>query len=224
MRGKILFFFTVCVFAAVLAFGIITKQTYTDLVKQENYLEKLQVAEFPESLSEKACAAMRQGLPDAAVILRVEVTGGIEHLFYVDRQKAVIKEIYAGSGLEQGEEVYVFSRHWSLFLGNGEDAIERGFVNIMETGTEYLVFAEDVVSNEETDILSVRLCDDFLIAPVFCYREHQNVVVPVSGELTYVPYKDVADNEFFGTSEETLRMLGEVKSLMLSLYPDRETY
>ena len=89
----------------------------------------------------------------------------------------------------------------------------------MEVGTEYLVFAEAVNEDIETGVLSVKLYDDFYITPVFCYEEHQNVIIPISGDTTYVSYKDVMDNEFFVTSEETLQIIETLKSQMLSLYP-----
>lgn len=219
MRQKLLLFFTVCVFLSVMAFGIVKKQTYTDLVKQENYLAQIQAAELAESIAENECAVMSQSLPNSAIILRVEVTGEIEHLFQVDRQKVVIKEVYAGNELEKGEEIYIFSKHWQLVLDGNPNSIERGFVNIMEVGTEYLVFAEAVSEDIETGALVVKLYDDFYITPVFCYEEHQNVIMPISGDTTYVSYKDVMDNEFFVTSEEALQIVETLKSQMLSLYP-----
>lgn len=219
MRQKLLLLSTVCVFLAAMAFGIVKKQAYTDLVKQEDYLEQLQVAELPETLAEFACANMRQSLPESAIILRVEVTGEIEHLFQADRQKAVIRQVYAGNGLETGEEIYIFSRHWQLVLDGNPDSVERGFVNIMETGTEYLVFAEAVMEDWETDIPLIKLCDNFIIAPAFCYEERRNVIMPILGDLTYVSYKDVKDNEFFVASEEALQKVEELKKQMLALYP-----
>lgn len=219
MRQKLLLCFTVCVFLAAMAFGIVKKQTYTDLVNQENYLAQIYVAELPESVAENACTAMSQDLPDSAIIVRVEAAGEIEHSFGSDRQKAVIQEVYAGSELEQGEEIYIISRHWQLVLYGNPDSIERGFVNIMEVGTEYLVFAEAVSEDMETGALTVKLRDDFLIAPVFCYEERKSVIMPTSGDSTAVPYKDVMDNEFFAATEETLQMMEALKSRMISLYP-----
>ena len=54
---------------------------------------------------------------------------------------------------------------------------------------------------------------------VFCYEERQSVIMPTSGDSTYVLYKDVMDNEFFSSLEETLQMMEALKSQMLSLYP-----
>lgn len=222
MRKKLLLFFTVCIYTAAMVFGIVKKQTYTDFAKQENYLSQVQVAELSEDSTEIQCDMMSQSLPNSAIILRVEVAGEIEHLFQVDRQKVVIQEVYAGNGLKQGDEVYIFSQHWQLVLYDGSNSIQRGFVNIMEVGSEYLVFAEDIMEDWETGILAVKVYDDFWVAPVFCYEEHQNVIMPVSGDTTYVFYKDVMDNEFFVTSEKALQRMNTLKNQMLSLYPRDE--
>lgn len=162
--------------------------------------------------------SMRQSLPDAPIILRVEVTGEIEHYFGVSRQRAVICDVFAGDGLEKGEEVYIFSDHWQINIDEEVHSIERGFVNIMEVGAEYLVFSEKAVESWDTDILSVKLYDDFYVAPVFCYEGHVNVVMPTVGDTTYVSYKDVMDNEFFLASEERLYEMEELKEEMLRLY------
>lgn len=222
MRQKALCFFTICIYIAAMVFGIVKKQTYTNLTKQENYLSQMQVAELSEDSAESQCAILSQKLPDAAIILRVKVTGEIEHLFQVDRQKAVVQEVYAGNELKQGDEVYIFSRHWLLDLYEEPYLLARGFVNIMEVGSEYLVFAEEITEDWEAGIPAVKLYSDFLVAPVFCYEERQNMIIPISDGSTYVSYKDVKDNEFFVTSEKGLQAMNTLKSQMLSLYPRDE--
>ena len=223
MRQKVLWFCTVCIYISAMVFGIVKRQTYTDLARQENYLSQIEVAELSEDSTESQCAKMSQSLPNSANILRVEVTGDIEHLFQVDRQKAVIQEVYAGTGLQQGDEVYIFSRHWQFVLYDGSKSLQRGYVNIMEVGSEYLVFAEEVMEDWETGIPAVKLNDDFMVAPVFCYEEHQNVVIPIPEDVpTGVAYQDVMNNEFFVTSEKALQTINALKSQMLSLYPRDE--
>lgn len=219
MRQKALCFLTVCIYIAAMVFGIVKKQTYTDLTRQENYLSQMEVAELWEDAAESQCAKMCQRLPDAAIILRVKVTGEIEHLFNVDRQKAVIQEVYAGNELQQGDEAYIFSNHWQLILYEEPYSLERGYVNIMDVGSEYLVFAEEIIEDWEASIPAVKVYDDFLVAPVFCYEEHQNVIIPVSEDSRAVSYKDVMNNEFFVTSEKGLQAMNTLKSQMLSLYP-----
>lgn len=219
IRRYLLLILTICAFLAAMAFGIVKRQTYRDTLKQEDYLDQLLVGELWEDYLEVQCANMQQSLPDAPIILWVETLGKIEHLFNVDRQRVLIRKIYAGAGLETGEEVYLFSRHWQLSLDGYYDSLERGYVNILEVGTEYLVFAEEVLEDMEGDLRAVKLYDDFSITPVFCYEERQNVIMPITGDTSFVPYKEVRNNEFFVTSEKALKMLEELKRSMLSLYP-----
>jgi len=202
-----------------MVFGIVKRQTYTNITDSENYLWQLQVAELSEELTERACAVMERELPVAPLILRVEVTGEIENTGREIRQRAVVRQIYAGSGPAEGEEIYIFSDHWHLSFSGGISTVERGFVNIMEVGGEYLVFAEDVAEIWGIELPSVKVYDDFLIAPVFSYEEHPCVIMPVSGGSTYVDYRDVKDNEFFMVSEAGLQAMKELKDRLLQMYP-----
>lgn len=221
--GRLLLILTLCAFLAAMTFGIVKRQTYKDTLKQEDYLDQLLVGALWEEYLERQCANIQQSLPEAPIILRVEVVGEIEHLFGVDRQRVVIRQVYAGSGLEAGEEYYLFSGKWQLSLDGYYDSLERGFVNILEVGTEYLVFAEEVLEDPEGDLSAVKTYDGFSIDPVFCYEERQNVIAPtIDDDTTFVFYKDVRNNEFFVTSEKVLKMMEELKSKMLSLYPRGE--
>lgn len=219
MKRYLLAALAVCAFLGAMCFGIIKKQSYTNLVKQTGYLEHLMVAEIPENIALETCSTMQQDLPKAPIILRVKVTGKIEHLFQVDRQKAVVQEVCTDSELSAGDEIYLFSDHWQLILSESSNSISRGFVNIMEPDTEYLIFAEKIIYDQGADIPSVKVYDDFFIAPVFCYENHQNTVIPVTGMTTYVPYKDVKNNEFFAETEEAMLAIQNLKMHLLQLYP-----
>ena len=116
MRRYLISFLTIGAVLAVMIFGIVKRQTYTDVAKQEDYLDRIYVAELSERITE----------------------------------------------------------------------------------------ASD---------------DDFIIASVFCYEDRQNTVMPVTGDSTYVLYRDVRDNEFFGVTETAIQMMEELKKQMLQLYP-----
>lgn len=221
MKRHLLWVLPLCVFLAAMAFGMIKRQTYKDIFEQENYLDQLTVAELPEDFVERQCAILSERLPQVPVILRVEVEGEIEHLFHVDRQKIIIREVYAGEGLAAGEEYYLFARAWRLSLDGYYNAINTGYVNMLQAGTEYLVFVEDVLEDLKGDLPALKVYDDGRVStvPVFCYEDRQSVVIPLSEDPTYVPYKDVKDNEFFTTSEKGLEMLEALKGKILSLYP-----
>lgn len=61
-----------------------------------------------------------------------------------------------------------------------------------------------------------------IVAPVFCYEDSQNVILPVPSGNTYVPYKEVQGNEFFVTSQESLDMILALKDEFIQKYPMSE--
>lgn len=204
---------------AAVVFGRIKRQSYTDISKMDNYLDLLQVGEIPEQLAIKSCSELLHDLPYSPIILRVLVTGDIEHLFLISRQKVRIQEIYAGSHLEINQEIYLTSDHWALIIDGNHNSIERGFVNIMETGQEYLVFVSQQIEGLNETIQIYKLYDDSLIAPVFCYQNKSNIIISPEGDTTYVPYIKVSRNEFFTTSELALFAWEQFKAEILSAYP-----
>lgn len=219
MKKHLLWVLPLCLLCGAMIFGIVKRETYIDVLKQENYLDQLLVAEIHEQFAEAQCSNMLQNLPQVPIILRVEAVGEIEHLFHVSRQKIIIREVYAGEGLAAGEEYYLFARAWSVALNEQINSLERGFVNILKVGEEYLIFATEVLQDLNGDLSAIKLYDEYLISPVFCYEECENVISPLLGETLGVPYKDVKNNEFFAASEKGMKMLKEFKGKMLSLYP-----
>lgn len=218
MKRYLLLSATLIVVFAAAVFGAVKRRTYTNIAEEEDYLDQLLVAEFPEELTEYACEKLRTTLPEAPIIAKVTTTGELEHLFGADRQKVCIQELYAGNGLEAGQEVYVYMRGWCLIVREDLNAIERNFVNVMRVGTEYLIFG-DGLFEDLMGLPTISLCDNAFIAPVFCYEESPHVILPTSDEGTYVPYAEVKENEFFPESEEALELWKALKAEMMAAYP-----
>lgn len=218
MKGYFLFGFTVLMILAAAVFGVVKRGSYTDITKEENYLEKLHVAELSEQFAIKGCDKLQQELPDCPVILRVEAIGGIEHLFGADRQMVRILEIFKGDGLEKQQEIYLYSDHWRLVLFDDTKSIERGFVNIMNEGSEYLIFSTGKIDDLEDAVPIYKIYDENYITPVFCYEDRTNVIVPTGEESTYVSYAEVKNNEFFSVSEKGIRAWEQLKEQMLITY------
>lgn len=216
---RILLALTVIAIGGAAAFGIGRRGTYTDIAAEEGYQERLQVAELGEELTACACEEMRRSLPESPVIAKVEITGGYEPLFGAGRQKAKVLTVYAGEGLTEGQEVYVCSEFWTVSLYGEPDSLERNFVNIMRTGTEYLVFGEGLLEDLSDDLPAIALCQDGFIAPVFAYEDFPHVILPVGEEHTYVPYSGVKGNEFFPATQEALGLWQGLKADMLAAYP-----
>lgn len=216
MKWRIMFGCTICVLIASAAFGMIKRQSYTDILKEENYLEQLEVAELGEELSKRSCAQLAEILPDAPIILRVTAVEDIEHLFYAGRQKVKIQEVYVGSGLKAGDEIYLTFDSWSISVDN---SVQRGFINVLKKEYEYLAFISEEIDTLYETIPVYKLYGNNIIAPVFCYEDLQNVIVLTQGESTGVPYELVKDNEFFATTKGALEAWKDLKEKVLSDYP-----
>ena len=219
MLKKIIAVVTILTLIGVTGFGMYVKKEYTDLSNEDGYLDKLYVAELTYDLASEECDLLKNELPLSNLIIRVKVTGDLEHLFKADRQKAEICEIYKGEDLKIGEEIYLISDNWSLVTTYEPMSLQRGFVNILNTGSEYLVFCDRIVIEAPEKIPVAMICEDYFFTPVFSYDDHTNIIVPVSEDSTYVSYEFVRDNEFFAASQEALECMLELKSELLSLYP-----
>lgn len=205
---------------ALAVFGVIKRQSYTDISKNSVYLDNIQTAECPELYAKKGIDIMINSLPDSEIILRISIIGDIEHMFGFSQQKVCVQEVYKGKNLNKGDEIYITSKHWYLSLDDNPDSLERGYINIMRDEYEYLVFISNKINTFEKDYPSVyTLADNYFMAPVFCYEDIENVIIPPNNESTYVPYNKVKDNEFFATSEVVLDIWQKMKSNFLVAYP-----
>ena len=210
----------ICVIVGLAIFGRVKGNSYTDLRKEENYIEQLMVAELPEEIAIDACGDMLEDLPNSPIILRVIPTEEMEHLFRTGRQKVTIEEIYAGEDLEIGEDIYLYFNTGSLILGEDDvKSIELSFVNVMKKGSEYLVFLSHKVDALKESIPVYQLNKNF-ISPIFSYDDPKaRVILPFGEDHTYVPYVEVKENEFFGETEKAFEAWENLKSEMLLAYP-----
>ena len=60
---------------------------------------------------------------------------------------------------------------------------------------------------------------NILLYPLLCYENTSNIVLPVNGENTYVPYSKVKIMNSFTTSEAGLESWNKLKNEMMHIYP-----
>lgn len=221
MGMKRCFYATVLALLLSLCFGIYKSQTYTDASSDVSYLEWIYVAEKSESHAISECEKLSEILPNAPVIARVTVLQEVEHLFHASRQLVQIRNIYQGDALKEGDQIYLTYQGWSLSLYGEPYSLERGFVNLLNQGEDYLVFLGSQADGlgEKTPIY--ELYGDYAetsIAPVFSCEEHENKIVETGAEHTYVPYNQVSENEFFAESQAALEAMEALKEKMINQY------
>ena len=210
---------TMLLVVALAVWGYSHKDSITDVTSESNYLNSMMIAEIPEEFALADCKNLVNDLPSIKYIFRVTPSGEYEQLFSIGQQRVIVKEIYEGQDVAQGQEIILTTRDWTLFLLDGNRYIERGFINILKKDADYLVFCSEEIKIRKCDTKVFRIYEESYITPVFCYDNFENRIIEPFGETTYVPYVDVKDNEFFACTEVAMRAWSELKSQMLELYP-----
>ena len=177
------------------------------------------VAEIPESFALAECERLLVALPHSRYIFKARIVDGFELYHGQGRQLVYVEKVFAGEGITSGDCVYVTSDRWIVFWGNVMGtSMERGFVNVMEVGKDYLFFCEEQIDALDNSIPVYRTSRDSTITPIFCYENTENVIVPPNDMSTYVSYLPVKDNEFFACTHMALNAWENLKSALLSKY------
>lgn len=215
----LLLWITLAALAGAACFGAFKRGTYTDISKDEAYLEEIYVGQIPEGYALSWINELAENLPSAPYIVRVTALDDMEYLGGAGRQLVQVEKVYQGAELGEGQEIYVTCRSWGLKLHSEPYSIERGFVNMMERGEEYLLFIETQVDGLGEPLPIYELYMECAIAPVFSYREHDNKISEETYPYTtYVRYNEVQDNEFFAETQAAMDALMGLKKEMMGRY------
>ncbi len=221
MKSRIITVIVLTVFLVAGIFGVVRRQTYTDIVSEDNYMDKLHVALLKEKNTISCCDALAVELPNAPIILKVKCVGEMEYVFKAGQQPVLVEEVYQGSELIGEEEIYIYSERWTVIMLSAPNSAERGYVNVMESGEEYLVFLTGKkVKVHGTDVVAYEVFSDLLLLPIFLYgeREHTTVEVDEYVSGTYVPYSKVKGNEMFTETEAGYKAWMKLKEMLFEKY------
>lgn len=219
LRLKWILFSTVIILFVALGFGVVQKRTYTDISQDRGYLDKIYIAQIPQDYAVSATEIMMEKLPLSPNIIKVVVLEDVEHFAKASRQMVKVQNVYKGDTLKANQEIYITCDRWSLSLYAEPYSIERGFVNVMEVGEEYLIFLDGQVDGFGEELPIFKLYAETVIAPVFSYIAHDNKISSMGKESTYVLYNQVCDNEFFAATSVAMDAFLELKKVMIEKYP-----
>lgn len=214
--------------AAAVYGGAVIRPTLTAYTTGENWADHFVVAEMPEGVGLAKVDDMKEYLPSAPHILRVEVLGDLEMSAGEGQQRVKVQQVYAGEGLEVGQEFYLYHSAWWASFHSG-NSLGRGQVNLLKVGKEYLVFLDRQVDTLNSPLPVYDCMEgtwrskeewvDFM-APIFCYEDIENIAAPITGEWgTGVAYAQVRDNEFFGATDTLIEAWEQMKEELLQMYP-----
>lgn len=210
--------FILLIVIVITAFGMFEKRTYTNIAEDKSYLDEIHVAQLPENICFDEAENLSKSLPLVPIIIRVSILEDVEHIGGTSRQLVKVQEVYKGTELKAEQEIYITCSRWSLSLYSEPYSIERGFVNIMEIGEEYLVFIENQVDGLGERIPIYQVYVENAFTPIFSYQEHENIICEIGSESTYVKYNQVCENEFFAVTQKGMDVLVGLKNEMIEKY------
>ncbi|MBQ3584392.1 MAG: hypothetical protein IJA27_06735 [Lachnospiraceae bacterium] len=192
--------------------GGICRNSYVNCDELEYYKVGLMADELVLNLKDR----MEKTLDESTYILKVKCIDEVEFSFKRTYQAVQIEKVYKGENISTGECINISMISSNVY--QDDMSINMGFVNKMMVGEEYLVFlGQKVVSIEYGT--EIYMTPDYIMAPVFSYKEHNNVIVDsLFEDSLYAYYKDVSENEFFVESEEALNILLGIKNNLIEKY------
>lgn len=193
-----------------------------------NKLDNVYITQFYKELGELLDEEFdMEGRYDSSssYILKVKCTKDTEFGYQTCTEYGQVEKIFRGDGeLKVGDNIVMDRSGYHLFTKESEvtagfDAVSTGFVNFMKPGREYLVFIKEKVETELYDY-DVYTIEGFTIAPILCYEDIDNVIVPKKGSDHAVSYELVKDNEVFMETEELEKEYYDFKYRIISKFDE----
>lgn len=196
--------------------GVANKKTYTNITDSEDYLKDFSVGEIPGNIAAEDCHQLKETLPDCKHILKVTAIDSMDIEFNTCLQHVLVQQVIKGD-ISIGEEIYITTHRWNLVIEGDDKTIERGFVNVLKTGEDYLIFCDEEIAQKDGYTV-YSLFEDSFITPVFSCSYSDNVIIASNDTTTYVPYMEVKDNEFFAYDNQALEAWYDLKTELLKKY------
>lgn len=220
-QKAILFFMFSLVFLATL-YGVHMKATYTDMINSNQaYTDYFMVAAMTESVAGDVCVAIEKELVQSSIVVEVTPVERREYFFAGSQQLVKVDEVHRGDTVQNGECIYITKESWCVLFD--DMALNLGFVNEMKIGKKYLVFLENEIEPHTGENFEHRVfaMPNYIITPVFAFEDHKNTIIQIDWPKdapTYVKYSDVANNEFFATTDEALEAFLNLKKRLFQSF------
>ena len=231
------FLIILCIcFTGAAVFGLVNRMNYRDFNKEESPLSKFVIGGLGEEYLKRQLDLLEKGdksvgrepITECKTILAVRCEESSRFRNCGITQKVTVLRIFRGDHLETGNVLHLSAPSSMVWYYDEEyPEILRGyfganldFANEMILGKNYLVFLGQRVESFRDE--------DFWIyygaTPVtrFCYEDipnHPAIQIDDPDVGTAIYYRDVADCEFFLTSDEAIEVMEQFKEKMIRAYP-----
>lgn len=214
---------TMVILIISVSIGLYTRSTYTDYNTDENAMSNFAVAISREEVFGNQLDFIKETADDENIILAVKCEDTYTYRFGCTTQKVSVEKVFKGDDVNVGDTFHL-AKYNSLISRskdgnyNGKKYINMGYVNEMIVGKTYLVFLDRKIEKEGYDTVYIN-SDKFIVSPIFCYDDIDNVPVELKeDDSNYVFYDEVKDNEFFIDSEKSNMKIKELKKELFLKY------
>lgn len=211
------------VLGGLIIVGIITKKSFGNVFYDMKTSPHVLVGTMPEGVSTIITENLENDLNYSNFILKVKILSGPIVCNYAYGYNVEVTKIFKGDSITIGDVFFLTKGSWATFLDTGvtyEDDyqyINLGFTNFLKEKSEYLVFIENKLNT--IDGSAVYCLYDYVITPAFCYEEGNSRPHPsVVKDGKFVPYCDVADDEFICESQQSLGDMLRLKKSVIDRY------
>lgn len=210
---------TVLAICAAVAAGIIFRNNHRRIVSgnEDNLLGDTCVTQLNDDYFFTELDLFKSYRNNSEYILKIRCNKNTQLRYQACLESGEVLKVFKSNGdIAEGDEISFNRESYHLFTAEGEvvekDTANVGFVNFMKQDREYLVFLKEKIESELYDF-PIYVLDGFIIAPVFCYEDFDNVIIE---EDSQVKYSLVKDNEVFVQNEELEKMFYDFKHRILS--------
>lgn len=199
--------------------GISSAKTIQDINQIECYLtvnDSKEQIEYDEKLLEKECEELYSNYDEVDNIAIVIPTGKVKLYEIEVIQEVEVVEIKKGDAQLTGKKIMLEDSGAGFQLGEkGEIPVCYSVQNIMQEKTKYLCFFDDIVINKENNVQKYHLTGGILC---FFNLEYTNRTKVLPKENTRYTFGDLADIEFFCSSQELLDIENTIKDKLIQKY------
>lgn len=223
MKLKIITALNLVLFLIAAGIGIYYRSGYEDYNEKEMPLENFEVGLISDTLFDMQLQFLEEDLDSNHIIIAAKCRDTFHYRFSCCTQPVEVEHVFQGEGLEEGDRIEIARFNSGIFSDkesyvNGNPQMNLSFVNEMIPGNIYLIFLDRRLETYSDEIIYIQ-SDGFIIAPIFCYTDIQNVPCKsdsADGNMSW--YSLVKDNEFFLMSWESIDKMRQFKEKLLDQY------
>lgn len=206
-------------FTNIVIIGQIEKKSFTDVFKSEELDSEVMTGYIPEEYIDVVFGDLEEIVEEAPIIVKAKAQKSFEYYGREGRQLVLIEEVFRGNGLEQGDEIYVYSNKIKFIDSGIFYSIGMWNTSFMEVEGEYLIFLLGEVPLPNSKDKIYQLYDEKInIMPIFSYEDLDNGLVEVNDKYGCIQFSETKGREIFTNSKVVMSTYLDIKHQLLKKY------